>query len=160
MRRAIALLLCCAMPSAYCDGASFSETVSRRFYGVNSCGPVALTIACRVAGQPVRWTAVREATRFQGEAVSMLALSQGAERLGFKANAYACSVGQLGQFGGPAIIDFPKGHFSVFLGWSKDGDIRVGDLRTGVVHYSPSEFETRWGGHLLTIRVPDSASTR
>ncbi|MBI1312282.1 hypothetical protein GC176_13415 [bacterium] len=158
MRKIIAFLLCCAVPSVICEGASFSQTVARRFYGVNSCGPVALAIACRVAGRSVPWIDVCEATHFGGDAISLLDLSQGAGELGFKAEAFQCNARQLERFGGPAIVDFPKGHFSVFLGWSDDGKVRVGDLRTGVVSYPTAEFATRWGGHLLTIQVPDSAS--
>ena len=108
-----------------------------------------------MAGQPVTWQQVCKATDFDGSPSSLLNLSRGATQLGLNAQALECSVAQLRRFGGPAILDYPRGHFCVFLGWSSGGLIRVGDLKTGTTEVSVEDFGKRWGGHLLTLsRLP------
>lgn len=153
MTRIVLVLLCWLTLPAICEAGSFSKSVARQFYQADSCGPVALTVACRIAGRLVTWEQVCEVTKFDGSPASLLDLSRGANQLGFKAQAYGCSVKQLKKIGGPGILDYPRGHFSVFLGWSPKGLIRVGDLRTGLAEVPSEDFQKTWGGHLLTLSL-------
>lgn len=154
------LLLCVLAPARMCEARSFSDVVATQFECVNACGPAALMRACQIAGQPVGWEDVCIATRFQGDPVSLLDLSRAAIVAGFEPTALKCTITQLERYGGPAIVDYPRHHFSVFLGWTKNGEIRIGDLRSGVVCLSPGDFASRWGGHLLLLRRSRRQSER
>jgi len=131
---------------------SVSASLASRFYQKEMCGPVALYLACRVARVPVSMQNVRRETGFDGKSSSLRDLTQAAKKFGFEARAFQLDVRALADFGGPGIVNYPVGHFCVFLGWSPDGKVRIGDYPGGFQALDENRFAERWGGHLITLQ--------
>jgi ABC-type bacteriocin/lantibiotic exporter with double-glycine peptidase domain len=139
---------------------SVSASLASRFYQKEMCGPVALYLACRVAGVPVSMQNVRRETGFDGKSSSLRDLTRAAEKFGLEARTFQLDVRALADFGGPGIVNYPVGHFCVFLGWSPDGKVRIGDYPGGFQTLDENKFAERWGGHLITLQKSRSTPPR
>ena len=127
--------------------------LSRRYYEPNRCGPIALYCVCKQYGIKTTIDELAELSGFRGRPTSVAALVNAAQAKGLIAKPYESSLRHLTRTGGPAILDFPIGHLSVFLGWNK-GKARIMDPPRPVKTVTQAELKKKWGRHLITFSVP------
>jgi len=119
---------------------------------VNSCGVAALAVICKHYKLGTSLNDVRQECELSVEGVSIKNLVEAAHRLGLQATPYQASMTFVRRKGGLGIVDYPRGHFCVFLGW-KSGQVMLFDPPNGVVEVSPGEFEKGWGKHIVVFSV-------
>jgi ABC-type bacteriocin/lantibiotic exporter with double-glycine peptidase domain len=127
------------------------EDLLSSYHQTSICGPISLWVICRYHESSASLEEVEELCQFDGQAVSIEALCTAAQRKGLKPNAMNSSISHLRTIGGPAIIDYPAGHFCVFLGW-KDGQVHLYDLPDGVRIVSVDTLQRSWGKHIILFR--------
>jgi ABC-type bacteriocin/lantibiotic exporter with double-glycine peptidase domain len=123
----------------------------RLYYEPNCCGPIALCCICKGFGIDASLNEIVRMTGFRGRPVSVAAIVQTAEAKGLKAEAWDSSIRHLERMGGTAIIDYPRGHFAVFLGW-KGGKARILDSPHPEREVTVRELREAWGRHLITFQ--------
>src|SRR5687767_10710665 len=116
-RRILFMLLCYGLSR----GISAHAEDAAKYYEPNRCGPIALFVVCRLYDVEATLDELSDLAGTHRDGTSIAGLVAAAKAKGIKAKAWHSSVGHLKRLGGPAIIDFPAGHFCVFLGW-KDGE--------------------------------------
>lgn len=119
-----------------------------QYYQPNLCGPIALCCICRSFGIEATIDELTELSDFDGQATSVYGLVKAASAKSLHAETFESSVRHLRTISGPAIVDFPKGHFSVFAGWSGD-KLLICDPPQKVTAVDLSHFEEEWQGHLI-----------
>jgi ABC-type bacteriocin/lantibiotic exporter with double-glycine peptidase domain len=62
----------------------------------------------------------------------------------------------LTTLGGPAIIDYPKGHFCTFMGW-EGLKARILDPPNESELISLGDLRKRWGYHVICFSKPEKA---
>jgi ABC-type bacteriocin/lantibiotic exporter with double-glycine peptidase domain len=124
-----------------------------RFYQPNDCGPIALFVICQLLDVETTLTEIRELSGLHSGGTSIAGLTAAAKEKGLEPTALNSSISHLQRLRGPSIVDFPKGHFCVFLGWKADKAV-VFDLpgRKRVVDIAT--LEKQWGKHVITFSKP------
>ena len=91
----------------------------------------------------------------------MAGLMAAAEQMGLEPCAMHSNIDHLKRLTGPAVIDFPQGHFCVLLDWS-GGQARILDPPRPIGTFSVSELEKYWGKHVVIFSRarPERASSR
>ncbi len=131
-----------------------------KYYESNRCGPIALYCICVHFDVSARIDEIAGLCGYRGRPVSIAALVAAAKNKGLSAEAYESSVRHLQRIGGPAIVDFPHGHFSVFLGW-EGGKARIQDPPYPVRAVGADELQSDWGRHIIRFSLIDKRrSTR
>lgn len=123
-----------------------------KMYKPNQCGPIALCLASRVLGKPL---AVSDAVRLSGaddRGVSMAGLVKAARASGLCAEAYRSSLRHLSNLDTVAIVDYPRGHYSVLIG-VKAETVRLWDLPEGEAVVPVREFTDGWGKNVLVLSI-------
>ncbi len=118
------------------------------YHRVNECGIISLYVVSRYEGKQLSLSALREICPTTIEGTSIRNLVDAAGQIGLPAVPYSASVGFLRAKGGPGIVDYPKNHFCVFLGWV-DGKIMLLDPPFGTRTVTKDEFVKAWGGHVI-----------
>lgn len=118
------------------------------FYQPKRCGPIALFAVCRWHSVETSVPELMELSGSGRHGTSVAGLVQAAKAKGFKATAYASSPKHLTQISGPAIVDYPLGHFSVLLKASGD-EVIILDPPKAHAKLSMNTFEKAWGGHVI-----------
>lgn len=151
--RWMALALCAVIAllsaSARCDDLDLDQ-----YYEPNRCGPIALFCVCKSYGIETTIDELAELADFDGRETSVAGLIKAAEAKGLRAEAYESSLRHLTTLGGPAIIDYPRGHFCAFMGW--DGlKARILDPPKESELISLRDLYKYWGGHVICFSKPD-----
>ena len=79
---------------------------------------------------------------------TMDGLVRAAAKKGLQPNARKANLAFLKQQAGPVIIDCPRGHYCVLIGW-KDGRALVYDPPSPARWVSEAELQVNWTGHVL-----------
>jgi ATP-binding cassette subfamily B protein len=111
------------------------------------CGPVCLKIVAKYFGKHLRLNTLRELTFKTREGVSLLALSDAAEKSGFRTRGARLSAGNLDQITLPAILHWDQNHFVVLYRIRKQGQrilYGISDPASGVEDYQSEEFMRHW----------------
>lgn len=111
------------------------------------CGPVCLKIVAKYFGKHLRLNTLRELTFKTREGVSLLALSDAAEKSGFRTRGARLSAGNLDQITLPAILHWDQNHFVVLYRIRKQGQrilYGISDPASGVEDYQAEEFMRHW----------------
>ena len=145
--------------SAVNVGAAERPSEFSKYYERNRCGPIALCCILRHFDIGSTIDEVAELCGYRGQPITVAALVAAAEKKGLVAETYESSLRHLKRIGGPAIIDFPFGHFCVFLGW-EDGKARIQDPPHPVRAVMPEELEKKWGRHLITFSIANKRRSR
>lgn len=119
-------------------------------YRPSQCGPICLYATCRHYGIRVSLEEVCRMCEFDGRPVSMSQLVEAAKKLDLKPTPLNASISQLENMSGPAIIDYPTGHFSVFLGWNGD-HVGIFDPPRPLGAVYKEKLKAQWGGHVLVL---------
>ena len=108
------------------------------------CGAASLAMVCGLFGRRMTVEAVSRHCFATTEGVSMLGISQAAERLGLESAAGRLTLDELAASGGPAILHWNQKHFVVFYGMTRSGKFRIADPAKGLKKCSRVELERRW----------------
>lgn len=95
------------------------------------CGAASLAMVCGLFGRRMTVEAVSRHCFATTEGVSMLGISQAAERLGLESAAGRLTLDELAASGGPAILHWNQKHFVVFYGMTRSGKFRIADPAKG-----------------------------
>ena len=128
------------------------------FYEPNLCGPIALYAICQAHGVETTIDELSELCGYDGFGVTIAGIVHAAEKKGLAAKAYRSSVSHLKRLQGPAIIDLPRGHFCVLVGWRREGAV-VFDPPEKSRIVSRRRFGKQWGGHVITFQGTRLASS-
>src|SRR5207237_493860 len=94
------------------------------YYEPNRCGPTALCGACVALGIEASINELANLSGTDRKGTSIAGLVRAAGKKGLNAHAHRSSLTHLMRLRGPAIIDYPAGHFCVFCGW-ENGRARI-----------------------------------
>ena len=118
------------------------------YYNPNKCGIVSLCAICKHFGINSSLEEVMKACNFNNQPINLKQLCEASAKLGLEAKAYNSNSSHLEKLGGPAIIDYPKGHFCVFLGW-KGNSIRLLNPSQPIEEITIQELDKKWGRHIV-----------
>lgn len=123
----------------------------QQYYQPNLCGPIALCCVCKHFGIPCHVDELASLSGYDGRGTTFKGLASAAEAKGLHAEPFDSSLRHLRTLGGPGIIDFPQGHFAVFLGWEK-GQVKIMSPPGGVEYHSVTELKKDWGNHVMVFQ--------
>jgi ATP-binding cassette subfamily B protein len=119
------------------------------------CGPVCLRIVAKYFGRHYNTDTLRELTWKSREGVSLLSVSDAAEKIGFRTQGVRITADKLRQIPLPAIIHWSQNHFVVLykikkrrwiFGRSGGREVvyYISDPGHGLLEYSEEEFLRMW----------------
>ncbi|MFA7489372.1 MAG: peptidase domain-containing ABC transporter [Mariniphaga sp.] len=118
------------------------------------CGPTCLRIVAKYFGKHYTLETLRELTWKTREGVSLLTISDAAEKVGFRTQGVRISLSKLTDVPLPAIIHWTQNHFVVLYKIKKksssfgkrgeDAIFYISDPAHGLLKYSRDEFVKYW----------------
>lgn len=121
------------------------------------CGPTCLRIACpafagvaRSYGKHYTGETLRQLTGFSKQGVSLLGISETAEKIGFRTRGVQISFSQLQEIHLPAILHWNQNHFVVLIAISKK-NAKIADPAKGIFSYTKKEFLSHWLSNKLRL---------
>jgi ATP-binding cassette, subfamily B, bacterial len=115
---------------------------------IMDCGPSCLRVIAKYYGKSFSMETLRKLTYQTREGVSLLSISDAAERIGFRSQGARLGVGQLGQIPLPAILHWDQNHFVVLYKITsvkgRQSEFFISDPAAGLVKYSAGEFQNYW----------------
>ena len=123
------------------------------------CGPTALRIVAKYYGKHYNLNVLRELTYKSREGVSLLSLSDAAEKIGFRTQGVRLGFEQLQEATFPFILHWNQNHFVVvyaikkekrfsfsspFGGGREGALVYISDPAVGLLQYSKDEFLRCW----------------
>ncbi|MNK14500.1 Alpha-hemolysin translocation ATP-binding protein HlyB [compost metagenome] len=107
------------------------------------CGATCLRMIFKYYGQSVSIHKIRKLCQTTNTGVSLLGISEAAEKLGFRTYGVRLSLEQLKEVELPCILHWNQNHF-VILHRIRKGRYFVADPAIGLVAYGESEFAKSW----------------
>ena len=111
------------------------------------CGPTCLRIVAKYFGKHYNLETLRELTWKTREGVSLLTISDAAEKIGFRSQGVRITFDKITEIPLPAIIHWTQNHFVVLYKIKKRGkklEFHVSDPAHGLLKYSEEEFVKFW----------------
>ena len=109
-----------------------------------ACGPTCMRMVAKYYGRSVSLEYLQEKSEYGKQGVSMLGLSNAAEKIGFRTAGAKLSLNQLVNDATlPVILHWDQYHF-VVLYKIKKGIFYVADPAKSLLKYSKKEFEQQW----------------
>lgn len=112
------------------------------------CGPACLRMVARFYGKHISMNVLRDLTFQTREGVSLLTLSDAAEKIGFRTIGARLSLSQLEEVPLPAILHWNQNHFVVLYKVTgtgkKEREYYIADPADGLVKYKAAEFRRHW----------------
>ena len=120
------------------------------------CGPTCLRMIAKYYGKHFNTDGIRNTAGFNKEGVSLLGISDAAEKLGFRTRGVQLTLNQvLYDAKLPCILHWEQNHFVVLLPGSnptrksifsffRKNTIRIADPANGIIPYSLDEFKNKW----------------
>lgn len=115
------------------------------------CGPTCIRMVARYYGKHINADTLRQMAGFNKQGVSLLGISDTAEKIGFRTRGVKISLHQLETAPLPAILHWDQNHFVVAhpksfpkgrtLGRSK---ITIADPAKGILSFTKEEFLQHW----------------
>jgi ATP-binding cassette subfamily B protein len=129
------------------------------------CGPTCLRMVAKHYGKHFNAETLRQKAGFGKQGVSLLGISETAEKIGFRTRGAQISFEKLLTAPLPAILHWNQNHFVVLISIDKKG-AKIADPARGIVYYAKDEFLQFWvsnqindigrvGGVLLMEPSPD-----
>jgi len=118
-------------------------------HDISDCGATCLQMISSFYGASYQLSALRELTSITKEGVSILGLSEAAEKIGFRTIAVKTDFEKLQKAPLPCIVHWNQQHFVVITKFRhKKGEVivEVNDPAVGMVSYSSVEFSQGWIG--------------
>lgn len=114
------------------------------------CGAACLTGVCRFYGGRHTLDEVSDLCQPSTEGVSLKAISNSAQKLGFETICARASVDSLLENIAPAILHWNQNHFVVLYKISRKGQrFHLSDPAKGNITLSRNEFEQHWLSHTV-----------
>ena len=117
------------------------------------CGPTALRMVAKHYGRHYNADTLRRKAGFSKEGVSLLGISETAEKIGFRTRGAKLSIKQLEEIELPCILHWNQNHFIVLITIKKN-KVKIADPAKGIITYSKSEFESHWLSSSSTPLLP------
>lgn len=112
------------------------------------CGPTCLRMIAKFYGKHFSMNMLRDLTFQTREGVSLLTLSDAAEKIGFRTMGARLTISQMEQVPFPAILHWNQNHFVILYKISgkgkKEREYHVADPADGLIKYSATEFKRFW----------------
>jgi len=111
------------------------------------CGPTCLRIVAKYFGKHYNLETLRDLTWKTREGVSLLTISDAAEKIGFRSQGVRITFDKITDIPLPAIIHWTQNHFVVLYKIKKRGkklEFHVSDPAHGLLKYSEEEFVKFW----------------
>ncbi|KQS36813.1 peptidase domain-containing ABC transporter [Pedobacter sp. Leaf194] len=107
------------------------------------CGPTCLKMISAFHGKIISTEKLRQESGISRDGVSLLGISEAAEKLGFRTTGAKITVAQLKEIELPVILHWQQSHFVVLERIQKNNFIII-DPAKGRLHYSETEFLSYW----------------
>ncbi|MDQ0109044.1 ATP-binding cassette subfamily B protein [Chitinophaga terrae (ex Kim and Jung 2007)] len=107
------------------------------------CGPTCLRMVAKAYGKHYNTDTLRQMTGFSKAGVSLLGISDTAEKLGFRSRGVKLSYEKLMKAPLPAILHWKQNHFVVLTKSSKKG-VKIADPAIGIINYPYTDFLKYW----------------
>lgn len=107
------------------------------------CGPTCLRMIAKYYGRNYSLQKLREICRINRDGVSLLGISEAAEKIGFRTSGVKIDLTQLNEIELPCILHWRQRHF-VVLYKIKNGSYFLSDPARGLIKYSLKEFTQNW----------------
>ncbi len=107
------------------------------------CGPTALRMIAKYHGRHYNADTLRQKAGFSKGGVSLLGISETAEKIGFRSRGVKLTLEQLKEAPLPCILHWDQNHFVVLLALSHRR-VKVADPAKGIITYSQNEFLNHW----------------
>jgi ATP-binding cassette subfamily B protein len=114
-----------------------------RQLNVMDCGPTCLRMVSKYYGKHYSADTLRQKAGYSKQGVSLLGISETAERIGFRTRGLQISFEKLLAAPLPAILHWDQNHFVVLVSAGKK-QIRIADPGEGIVTYDKQEFLHFW----------------
>lgn len=111
------------------------------------CGPTALRMVAKYYGRHYNADSLRQKAGYSKAGVSLLGISETAEKIGFRTRGVKISFEQLEKAPMPCIIHWNQNHFVVLLpGRRRTMEVRlkIADPGKGILTYTRDEFLSNW----------------
>lgn len=103
------------------------------------CGPTCLRMVARHYGKHYTGETLRQLTGFSKQGVSLLGMSETAEKIGFRTRGVQVDYNTLQQIPLPSILHWDQSHFVVLISVNKR-TAKVADPGKGILSYTKKEF--------------------
>lgn len=113
------------------------------------CGPTCLRMIAKHYGKNFSLQKLREIAGINREGVSLLGISDAAEKIGFRSLGCRISIEQLTELELPAILHWNQNHFVVLYKVRK-GIYYIADPGAGLIQFTLAELKQRWLNGLHT----------
>ena len=107
------------------------------------CGPTCLRMIAKHYGKKFSLQRLREISGINREGVSLLGISEAAEKIGFRTMGSRLTIEQLAELELPAILHWNQNHF-VVLYKIKKGIYYIADPGKGLIEFTLTELKQRW----------------
>lgn len=107
------------------------------------CGPTCLRMVARYYGKHINPDTIRHIAGFNKAGVSLLGISDTAEKMGFRTRGIKIAAKQLEDISLPAILHWNHNHFVVLIKTNKNSTT-VADPSKGIISYTPTELKKHW----------------
>ena len=107
------------------------------------CGPTCLRMIAKHYGKNFSLQRLREISGINREGVSLLGISEAAEKIGFRTMGSRLNTQQLAELELPAILHWEQNHFVVFYKIKK-GIYHIADPGKGLIEFTLAELQQRW----------------
>ncbi|MDP3129305.1 MAG: peptidase domain-containing ABC transporter [Sediminibacterium sp.] len=109
------------------------------------CGVASLRMIARYYNRKLNSDSIRKLIGYNKEGVSLLGISEAAEKLGFRTRGVQLNFDQLTRDAKlPVIVHWGQNHFVVVTPRSKKNNIQVADPSKGIIQYSKTDFFDKW----------------
>lgn len=107
------------------------------------CGPTALRMVAKHYGKHYNADTLRQKAGYSKEGVSLLGISETAEKIGFRTRGVQLTLEQLKEAPLPCILHWQQNHFTVLISIAKN-KIKIADPGKGIITYTRNEFLNHW----------------
>ena len=107
------------------------------------CGPTCLRMVAKHYGKHYNADTLRQMAGFSKQGVSLLGISDTAEKIGFRTRGVKLTFKQLEEAPHPAILHWNQNHFVVLVSLSKSL-AKIADPGKGIIKYTVNEFLKHW----------------
>ncbi len=107
------------------------------------CGPTCLRMIAKHYGKHYNADTLRQKAGFSKQGVSLLGISETAEKIGFRTRGVQISFEKLLTAPLPAILHWKQVHYVVLISINKRG-AKVADPAKGIISYNKEEFLRSW----------------
>lgn len=108
------------------------------------CGVACLGMICRYYGKNYSLKVLSNYCHASHEGVSILGISQAAEKIGLETKCIRTDIKTLIQIKQPCILHWNQNHFVVYYGKDKKGKFVIADPGKGIITYDEKVFESYW----------------